>query len=351
MFRIPFTVFILFTKTITLIISKEIPLEAPQQDEFRDSKSSKMEDLGSNHPTDSHDAPPSEDKIAFLEKKLKDLESLLSSMPPVYTEKEIDNDLTRRQKRSTHSGTMLPPQGMESESGNCGSYNPPYYTGYPLLYPCAIGCPQVPPSREQPSPNDQTDRGPKGQGTFGATYVRWGRSDCPETAQKIYDGVVGGSWTLETGNGANYLCLPNNPTSFPFVSGLQSDRSRIRSVELHATSFPIFSHIERDSRHDLACAVCGVTSRSTVLTVPAWNTCPSEAWTFEYTGFIASQKFNHDTRSEYICLDGESHGIPGTSGDSAGGNIYITETVCTTGGLPCGPYVNGYELPCVVCTM
>lgn len=168
---------------------------------------------------------------------------------------------------------------------------------------------------------------------------------------KIYDGVVGGSWTLETENGANYLCLPNNPTSFPFVSGLQSDRSRIRSVELHATSFPIFSHIERDSRHDLACAVCGVTSRSTVLTVPAWNTCPSEAWTFEYTGFIASQKFDHDTRSEYICLDGESHGIPGTSGDSAGGNIYITETVCTTGGLPCGPYVNGYELPCVVCTM
>lgn len=68
MFRIPLPVFILFTKTITLIISKEIPLTAPQRDDFRDSTSSKMEDLGLNHPKAHQDAVTSaEDKIAFLE--------------------------------------------------------------------------------------------------------------------------------------------------------------------------------------------------------------------------------------------------------------------------------------------
>ena len=45
----------------------------------------------------------------------------------------------------------------------------------------------------------------------GSTYVRWGRTTCPETSGIVYDGYAGGGNAAESGAGTNYLCLPKDP--------------------------------------------------------------------------------------------------------------------------------------------
>ena len=52
--------------------------------------------------------------------------------------------------------------------------------------------------------------------------------------------------------------------------------------------------------------------------------------------------------SEFICVDGNPTATIETHADKDAALLYFVEGVC--GSLPCGPYKNGYELTCVVCT-
>ena len=47
----------------------------------------------------------------------------------------------------------------------------------------------------------------------GATYVRWGRTDCPAIngTVKVYDGFAGGDWYTHGGGPSELLCLPREP--------------------------------------------------------------------------------------------------------------------------------------------
>ena len=58
--------------------------------------------------------------------------------------------------------------------------------------------------------------------------------------------------------------------------------------------------------------------------------------------------YSHKGRSEFICVDGNPTATIGTHVDKNGALLYFVEGAC--GSLPCGPYTNGYELTCVVCT-
>ncbi|PIK36924.1 hypothetical protein BSL78_26242 [Apostichopus japonicus] len=183
-------------------------------------------------------------------------------------------------------------------------------------------------------------------------FIRWrlhpfGRDVCPSSADQVYSGLAAGPERAATGGGANYLCLPESPVYDRPQSGVQDRTSRLYGVEYRFDFPSIQSLVE----HDVPCAVCESIGRSTVLMVPARPSCPS-GWTREYYGFLMAERSIHQ-RTQYVCLDGHP---TYRSGTAAASNEFATmqpvEGICsgTGGGLPCGPYVNGYELTCAVCT-
>ena len=72
------------------------------------------------------------------------------------------------------------------------------------------------------------DVGPAGPSSGGVTYVRWGRTNCPNTAELVYAGRAGGSLWSVNGGGSNYQCLTNEHQSFFFEPGTDC------SCSLHA---------------------------------------------------------------------------------------------------------------------
>ena len=47
----------------------------------------------------------------------------------------------------------------------------------------------------------------------GATYVRWGRTECPRVngTVKVYDGYAAGDYYQHAGGPSELLCLPKDP--------------------------------------------------------------------------------------------------------------------------------------------
>ncbi|XP_002739530.1 uncharacterized protein LOC100376133 [Saccoglossus kowalevskii] len=182
--------------------------------------------------------------------------------------------------------------------------------------------------------------------TTGVVYVRWGKNTCSDSSELVYEGIIGNSWFEHTGSGSNYQCLPLNPIYDSPVSGTQS-KGLIYGAEYETQGFPPLAQV---ADHDPVCAVCRVRSRGTVLMIPARNQCPSTEWTREYYGYLMSEHHGHK-RTEYICVDHQADGRTGTHHSLNGALLYPVEGRCDAGSLPCGPYVNGYELTCAVCTV
>ena len=146
------------------------------------------------------------------------------------------------------------------------------------------------------------------------------------------------------GGGVNYLCLPTNPEFRDDAQDGHQSHSYIYGVEYQQEGSPLFAAVHDQ---DAPCAVCEVQGRDTVLMIPAKRTCPDDGWTLEYEGLLASQESNQKG-SEYVCVSSGMEGRPHSESNENGGLLYVVETQC--GSLPCDPYVNGYELMCVVCT-
>ena len=82
--------------------------------------------------------------------------------------------------------------------------------------------------------------------------------------------------------------------------------------------------------------------------IPGQETCPSN-WKKEYTGYIMGPNHAQKHSGQYICVDEKPQIIHGSDQAQAGERLYMVETRCPS--LQCGPYVNGRELKCVVCTI
>ncbi|XP_072048434.1 uncharacterized protein [Amphiura filiformis] len=179
----------------------------------------------------------------------------------------------------------------------------------------------------------------------GTTYIRWGRSSCPASAKVVYQGIAGGSSNTNSGNGANLLCLPSDPEYLDVVEGIQVGRARIYSAE-----YQLWSQEQSLHCREVPCAVCIVPQRGLMLMIPAKTTCPT-AWTSEYRGYLMAERVDYK-RGEYICVDEHAEGwLAGSSRGEGGATLHRVEGRCTPGNLPCLPYVDGYELTCVVCTL
>ena len=195
---------------------------------------------------------------------------------------------------------------------------------------------------EKGESGDMGSRGPPGPSSGGVVYTRWGRTVCPNTpgTELVYAGIAGGTYYLEKGGGANYLCLPETPEYWlPHRTGV-TGYAHIVGAEYDTT-------LTGAHNHNVPCAVCYVATRETMLMIPAKATCPT-SWTREYYGYLLTGYKNSAGRTTFECVDRNSESVPGSAADDD--EVYMLHVEATCEGIPCPPYNTEKELNCVVCT-
>ena len=216
------------------------------------------------------------------------------------------------------------PQGLKGEPGPAGG--PPGPQGQPGA---------------RGATGAQGAVGPAGPRSGGVTYTRWGKSSCPNISgtELVYTGRAGGSHYTHKGGAANYLCMPLDPQyTLSYQAGVR-DHNYVYGTE--------YQHpLRGSSDHNVPCAVCYVSTRETVLMIPAKTSCPT-SWTREYYGYLMSQ-YRDFHRTLYECVDKDQESLPGSHANTNGALFYHVEASCN--GMPCPPYDPQKELNCVVCT-
>ena len=224
--------------------------------------------------------------------------------------------------------------GSKGEKGDTGDIGPPGPPG--IEGPAGPTGPSGPPGEQGPP-------GPSGPIAGGALYTRWGRTTCPGTpgTELVYAGLAGGSGHNQAGGGANYLCIPKIPEYL--VNGVPSSTlfSYLYGAEYQNTLF-----VTHD--HNVPCAVCYTSQRTSKLMIPARITCPS-SWTEEYEGYLMAERHSHPRQAVYECVDKNAESVPGSYADTNGALFYHVIATCGAG-LPCPEYVTTKTITCVVCT-
>ncbi len=199
-------------------------------------------------------------------------------------------------------------------------------------------------------PGEQGLRGPAGtQGlpgpvSAGVTYIRWGRTTCPEAlgTELVYPGRAAGTDYLHKGGSAEKICLPNNPDYLSSANGVQG-YSPLHGAEYQIGTTQPLTH---RSDHNVPCAVCYVPTRVPMIMIPAKTQCTT-SWKVEYVRYLMTKRYNH-ARSLFSCVDKDAQSIPGRVGNEDGALFYHVEATCN--GILCPPYDTERELTCAVCT-
>ena len=171
------------------------------------------------------------------------------------------------------------------------------------------------------------------------TFVRWGRSVCPNSTQLVYTGVVGGGEWSTPGSSGTVLCLPLNPVAGNLAIG-PALKSELLGAEFHT---------DPDSHHDKdpVCSVCLTQGRSSSVLVPATTACPS-GWTLDYSGFLMGSYPKDPAGHDWVCVDSAMEPRLDSDRDEDGLKLFYTYTRC--GSLPCPPYHNDHLVNCAVCS-
>ena len=138
--------------------------------------------------------------------------------------------------------------------------------------------PQGPPGRdgvngskgETGAPGSQ---GPPGPRSGGVTYVRWGRTTCPNITgtELVYTGRAAGSNNQATGGTSDVLCLPEEPEYMDSSNG--HPRAAISGAEYRANQQPL----HEVHNQNVPCVICHATQRESSLMIPARISCP-DTW-------------------------------------------------------------------------
>ena len=186
--------------------------------------------------------------------------------------------------------------------------------------------------------------GPLGPKSGGVTYVRWGKSSCPNVTgtELLYAGRAAGTFFSKVGGGSNYLCMPDTPEYTLSYTPESQSYSEIYGAEYEVP-------IPGTHNHNVPCAVCSASTRVGVLMIPARTSCIT-GWTREYYGYLmsAASLWSGHYRTSFECVDKDQDSVPGSQADTNGALFYHVEANCN--GLACPPYNNKKELNCVVCT-
>ncbi len=178
----------------------------------------------------------------------------------------------------------------------------------------------------------------------GVVYKRWGRTECPRSATKLYVGFIAGGFHDVQGNGAEYLCLPNSPV---YVTDEPAARlSWLYSTEYETDNDEFPTDV---ANYDAPCVVCHV-ARGSKLLMPASPNCP-DYWTLEYSGYLMSSAHGNMNNRNYVCVDGNPERLLGSNANTDGAGLFFVAANCIDSFMPCLPYKRAVPLPCAVCTM
>ena len=251
--------------------------------------------------------------------------------------------------RDGPAGPAGGPPGPVGPPGLTGPHGPPGDTGHPGA-PGHRGAVGAPGPRGPAGENGQVGApGPQGPPGGGATYTRWGKSSCPQVGgtELFYSGITGGSPHSQQGGGANYLCMPRGPEFPPEYSTTLTYRNGVQGLSyVYGTEYQV--PLQGTHNHNVPCAVCYVSTRPTVVMIPARASCPP-TWTREYYGYLMTEQFTHH-RSTFECVDEDQESLPDSASNTNGALFHHVEASCDPGQLPCPPYDQNNELNCVVCT-
>ena len=199
-----------------------------------------------------------------------------------------------------------------------------------------VGFPTNPVELQMETANEQKSR------NNGVVYTRWGSTECPKTATRVYMGRAAGAYYSHTGTAANYICLPDNPEYY------SSTKKATYAALVYGSEYATWaSPLNNLGNHNVPCAVC-YAARNAMIMVPAKITCPSQ-WTREYNGYLMAAYYGHASPKNFVCVDinaqpvrGEAHGTNGA--------LFYHARVGNCHGLDCPPYNTKKDLACVVCT-
>ncbi|XP_061178229.1 short-chain collagen C4-like [Saccostrea echinata] len=183
----------------------------------------------------------------------------------------------------------------------------------------------------------------------GSMYTRWGKHSCPKLngTELVYDGIAGGSYYADNGNGANTLCLPHDPELLPDHFPLASNpltSNGFGHIYGGEYEFSLRNVVVED---DVPCSVCHVKMATSSMMIPAKRSCPT-GWTKQYSGLLTANYYKY-SKLEYLCVDEDPDSVERSRQNENGRLFYPVKTVC--GSLPCPPYKNSTMVSCVVCTM
>lgn len=186
-------------------------------------------------------------------------------------------------------------------------------------------------------------------GIFDTPLSKWERAfQCkPFVKLSIFLlGYAGGQYYDHTGGMSNTVCLHSKP-NFEKYSDSIDTAQYIYGLEYEVSMFSPFKTAGLHNK-DAPCSVCEVETRGTQIMIPGRNVCPT-GWTLEYKGYLMSAHYGHKGRSTAVCVDNDAEGFPRSEKDQNGNLWYTIQASC--GSLPCGPYIQGRELTCAVCTI
>ena len=168
-----------------------------------------------------------------------------------------------------------------------------------------------------------------------------------------FTGAAGGtgSATTNIGGGSNLLCLSRNPT-FGNHDDILHFGSTIVGAEYQTdadNNFPFETTDPLLVDNDIPCAVCQVTNGSGLVMIPGTMSCNPD-WRMEYRGYLMAPDQDEESTNQFICVDEYAEVGYNGQGNANAVRFVPVEANCDPTSLPCPPYVDFWEMPCVVCS-
>ena len=198
-----------------------------------------------------------------------------------------------------------------------------------------------------PKGDTSGQKGSKGDvASNGVTYIRWGRTICPQGTSLVYSGVAAGTKYNTKGGTSDTLCLAGNP-QYKAGDASSSTAARLSGVQNEVRGSPATPLKSRYYTY-LPCALCYTTTKSTSFMLPGRYTCPS-GWSSEYTGYIMTEWTGNSVagRRDTICVDQDAEEAS-TKGRANPAMLYLMQVTCIA--LDCPPFDSQKPLTCVVCS-
>ena len=227
-------------------------------------------------------------------------------------------------------------KGQAGEKGNMGAKGHKGDVG-----------PSGPMGLRGPKGDKSGQKGSKGDaGSNGVTYIRWGRTVCPQGTSLVYSGVAAGTKYNTAGGTSDTLCLASNP-QYKAGDASSSNPAQLSGVRNEVIGSPAPPLNNRYHTY-LPCALCYTTTKSTSFMLPGRYTCPS-GWSSEYAGYIMTEYTgsNRGGRRDTICVDQDAEAAS-TKGSALASMLFLMQVSCI--GLDCPPFDSQKPLTCVVCS-